>query len=86
MILYLESSTCDSGADRNLVTEAARFSGFPATSRTHVPRYPYECAGCDDTFRFVSGFLQHLESGRCRDTLVTSKPVFMFLLAPVMKV
>lgn len=79
MVLHLERGTCASRADCDLVEEAARSSQNLADYRSQYSNFPFECASCDDYFRFVSGLLQHVESDKCEESLGCSGLLDCFL-------
>lgn len=78
MVLHLERGTCPSGANLETVNNAAELTTDIDIYMSGNSSYTYDCSSCD-SFRFMSGLLQHIESDRCGDTLGRGGPLDIFL-------
>ncbi|EXJ56719.1 hypothetical protein A1O7_07063 [Cladophialophora yegresii CBS 114405] len=66
MMIHLESGTCASGIDRDNIDNWV-FESDPCYlyGNWWEANYKYQCPGCGNDFRFVSGLCQHVATDAC---------------------
>lgn len=80
MVLHLESGTCESGAERERISDIAYElyqSGWYQGGDD--PWHDFHCPTCHADFLYMSGLLQHAESEACGQNLDREKPLGKFL-------
>ncbi|ETN42878.1 uncharacterized protein HMPREF1541_02036 [Cyphellophora europaea CBS 101466] len=70
MVLHLERGTCGIGTDSDDIADWALGCIYADMFTTNGGgSWSFECPGCNATFRYVSGLLQHIESDACDQEL-----------------
>lgn len=66
IVQHLEGATCESGTNSDHIRETVlRFDPRGTLTNHRDLVYPFRCPECGDSFRFVSGLLQHIERSSC---------------------
>ncbi|CAP79196.1 Pc06g02030 [Penicillium rubens Wisconsin 54-1255] len=79
VLLHLEAGTCVSGVDIEDVTQLA-FDCVQAEDYTsYDPDFDFKCPHCQTSFAFISGLLQHAESGCCDKLMERDSSLGKFL-------
>ncbi|OAP63651.1 hypothetical protein AYL99_02878 [Fonsecaea erecta] len=67
MMIHLESSSCNSGIDREDVDSYIfdAWRGVPEFCNGWTDDFMYHCPGCETDFRYASALCQHLASNAC---------------------
>lgn len=66
MVLHLESGNCESGTELHDINTWV-FDDFGCRQYTNqwTDYYQFCCPTCSNTFRYISGLMQHIESNAC---------------------
>ena len=79
MMLHLEAGTCDSGVDMDEINQIAFDCRQSQSYKSNNLDFVFECPTCQTPFLFLSGLLQHAESGYCEEWLESGDPLGIFL-------
>ncbi|KAB8071272.1 hypothetical protein BDV29DRAFT_179524 [Aspergillus leporis] len=79
VLLHLEAGTCVSGVDIEDVTQLAFDCNQAEDYTSYNPDFDFKSPRCQTSFAFISGLLQHAESGCCDKLMERDSSLGKFL-------